>query len=144
MVAYADSSLLLKLYVREPETLAALGAVRAAGHPMIFTALHRLELTGAIRRNVASRNLRPRQAATALRRLRQDLKSGCYVEPAGPWPDVFSRAHRLSRRHSRTLHTRTLYILHVAIALQLGASSSLTFDIRQKLTAQEEGLAVLP
>lgn len=144
MAAYADSSLLLKLYVREPETPAALAAVSATGHPFVFTALHRLELTGAIRRNVGARILRPRQAATALRRLRQDLRSGCYVEPSIPWPEVFARAHRLSQRYSRQFHARSLDLLHVAAALELGATAFLSFDTRQKRTAQAQGLSVLP
>lgn len=44
MMAYADSSLLLKLYLREPETPAALAAVRALAQPIAFTYLHRLEI----------------------------------------------------------------------------------------------------
>lgn len=62
MSAYADSSFLLKLYIREQETAMALAAAATASPPFLFTALHRLELSNAIRRNVASKKIRKSQA----------------------------------------------------------------------------------
>lgn len=99
-MAYADSSLLLKLYLREPETPAALAAMGRASGPVFFTELHRLEIVNAIRRNLAAKRIRRSQALKALRTLRQDLRSGFYSLPPVDWPGVFRRAHRLSRRHA--------------------------------------------
>ena len=100
-MAYADSSLLLKLYLREPETPAALAAMGRASGPVFFTELHRLEIVNAIRRNLAAKRIRRSQASKALRTLRHDLRSGFYTLPPVDWPGVFRRAHRLSRRHCR-------------------------------------------
>jgi predicted nucleic acid-binding protein len=162
-MAYADSSLLLKLYLREPETPAALAALNKATGPVIFTALHRLEITNAIRRNLAAKNIRRGQALKALQTLRHDLRSGFYHQPAVDWARVFRRAQGLSRRHAGKLAVRSLDLLHVALALEFPSvyvSSTpyqgytmkgltlggefLTFDNRQRQAASAEGLIVTP
>ncbi|OYW72142.1 MAG: hypothetical protein B7Z37_25790 [Verrucomicrobia bacterium 12-59-8] len=140
----ADSSLLLKLYLREPETPAALAALNNVAGPVIFTPLHRLEIVNAIRRNLASQRIHRRQAQSALQTLRSDLRSGFYLQPPLDWTRVFQRAHQLSRKHARRLLVRSLDLLHVALALELGATEFLTFDDRQKQTASAEGLKVAP
>jgi predicted nucleic acid-binding protein len=53
------------------------------------------------------------------------------------------RAGELSREFSRTLGTRSLDVLHVASALELGFRSFLTFDIRQQRLARAVGLKTL-
>ena len=144
MATYADSSFLLKLYIREPETQQALAAITATTRPLIFIALHRLELSNAIRRNVASKKVRKGQAVRAFQSLRHDLRSGLYDVPAVPWERLYRRALRLSRKHAPTLQVRSLDLLHVAAALELGATDFLTFDDRQRKTAEAEGLNVGP
>jgi len=92
-MAYADSSLLLKLYLREPETPAALAAMGRASGPVFFTELHRLEIVNAIRRNLAAKRIRRSQALKALRTLRQDLRSGFYTLPPGAPPEPSPCGH---------------------------------------------------
>lgn len=48
---------------------------------------------------------------------------------------------RLSALHSEKLGTRSLDILHVAIALSLGCETFLSFDKRQIALAKKAGLA---
>lgn len=136
MFAYADSSLLMKLYVREPNSLDAIAAVQKAGKPLLFTPLHNLEISGSIRCNVKRGTLTASKAAQALRLLRHDLKNGVYVTPTLDWPQVFKQAHRLSQRHSRPLLARSLDLLHAASALELGALDFLSFDERQSKVAR--------
>lgn len=144
MAAYADSSLLLKLYIREPDTVAAWQAVNRIQGPLIFTPLHRLEMMNGIRRCAASRKVTRAQAVRALLVLRGHLKGGRYTLPAVDWQAVFLRAHRLSQRHARKRLVRSLDLLHVAAALEIGATEFLTFDDRQRDTAAAEGFNVLP
>ena len=134
-MAYADSSLLLKLYLLEPETPAALAALSSFAGSVIFTPLHRLEIVNAIRR---------KQALKALQTLRADLRSGFYLQPPLDWAKVFQRSHRLSRKHASKLLVRSLDLLHVALALELGTSECLTFDDRQRQAASAQGLTVIP
>ncbi len=143
-MAYADSSLLLKLYLREPETMAASAVVQSLQESLAFTALHRLEITNAIRRNLAARRIRPGQAMRAMKLLRNSLTSGRYTRPPVDWPAVFQRAQRLSRRHARGIAVRSLDLLHVALTLELGETDFLSFDDRQREVAEAEGLAVMP
>jgi predicted nucleic acid-binding protein len=96
-MAYADSSLLLKLYLREPETPAALEAMGRASGPVFFTELHRLEIVNAIRRKLAAKRIRRSQALKALRTLRQDLRSGIYTLQLVDWPGIFRRAFSAGR-----------------------------------------------
>ena len=63
MSAYADSSFLLKLYIKEPETVAAWQAVNSRQGELSFTNLLRLEMTNDIRRCAASRKITKSQAA---------------------------------------------------------------------------------
>ena len=83
-MAYADSSLLLKLYLRKPDTPAALVAMGRASGPVFFTELHRLEIVNAIRRNLAAKRIRRSQALKALRTLRHDLRRSHYTLPTVP------------------------------------------------------------
>ncbi len=144
MSAYADSSFLVKLYLREPETPAALAAVTAAEKPLAFNALHRLEVSNAIRRCASSGKASQRQAARAFQTLLRDLRTGFYMTSAVRWELIYRRALRLSRKYAETLHVRSLDLLHVATALEIGATEFLSFDDRQRRTASAEGLNVLP
>ncbi len=104
----------------------------------------RLEILGSIRCNVKRGTLTSAKAAQALRLLRNDLKTGVYVIPLVDWPQVFKQAHRLSQRHSRPLLARSLDLLHVACALELGASDFLSFDERQSKAAKTERMQIVP
>ena len=144
MSGYADSSFLVKLYLREPETPTALAAVTTVGMPLAFNDLHRLEVSNAIRRCSASGKVSRRQAARAFQALRCDLRNGFYTTSAVRWAAIHRRALRLSRKYAETLHVRSLDLLHVATALEMGATEFLSFDDRQRRTASAEGLNVLP
>lgn len=144
MSAYADSSFLLKLYIKEPETIAAWQTVNSLQCPLSFNDLLRLEMTNGIRRCAASRKITKTQAARSLRLLRAHLQSPLYARAGVRWDSIYRRALRLSRRHAPTLHVRSLDLLHVATALESGATEFLSFDDRQRRTALAEGLNVLP
>lgn len=58
------------------------------------------------------------------------------------WAAVHQRAEALSSAHTQKKGHRMADILHVATALQLGASEVLTFDANQAMLARSEGLVV--
>ena len=74
--------------------------------------------------------------------LKADLVSGAVVVIPGPWPQVHSAAERLSELYTEANGHRTMDILHVATAIELGAKVFLTFDGNQKKLAEAEGLVV--
>ncbi len=83
------------------------------------------------------------QEATAmLRDLQSDLANGALSVQPVDWPDVHQIADRLGASHTTQAGHRLADILHVATAIHLGMEGLLTFDDRQRLLAETEGLAV--
>lgn len=58
--------------------------------------------------------------------------------------DFYTAAEAISVAHTAKRGTRTLDVLHVAAATTLGARTFLSFDLRQRLLAENCGLRVLP
>jgi predicted nucleic acid-binding protein len=59
------------------------------------------------------------------------------------WRATLRRAGEISREHTSTLGCRTLDVLHVATALELGLHAFITFDRRQRELALATGLRVV-
>jgi predicted nucleic acid-binding protein len=59
------------------------------------------------------------------------------------WPDVFASAEALSAAHGIGTLCRSLDTLHVALALELGATEFCTFDLRQSRMASAAGLKII-
>jgi len=77
-----------------------------------------------------------------LRDLQSDLSTGVLEVLPVDWLGVFSLAEMLSAKHTERGGHRFADILHVATALQLGASIFWTFDANQRGLAVAEGLCV--
>jgi predicted nucleic acid-binding protein len=140
---YADPSALLKLYLHEPESR-ALAAWRSR-HAGALTVTHhgRVEMTNGLAL-AAHRGLIPKAAfQLALAALDDDFHHGRYRLADLLWRSTLNRAAPLSRMHSRGFGTRTLDVLHVASALELGLCQFLTFDLRQQELARATGLKLV-
>ncbi len=74
--------------------------------------------------------------------LKSDLVSGAVSTIPGPWPQVHLAAERLSELYTDANGHRSMDILHVATAIELGVKEFLTFDGNQKKLAEAEGLIV--
>lgn len=74
---------------------------------------------------------------------RADLAMGVLTRKPVP-QSAFARAILLSKLYTRTLGSRTLDILQVAIALELDAEGFFTFDKDQAKLAKRAGLTVRP
>jgi hypothetical protein len=73
-----------------------------------------------------------------------DLAKGVFAILPVPAATLYPKAIGLANRHSATLGTRSLDLMHVAAALILEADLFLSFDERQRKSAEAEGLAVGP
>ena len=73
-----------------------------------------------------------------------DIAAGVFAETAPVWPAVFTRAESLAAAHSSSSLCRSLDTLHVALALELGATEFCTFDLRQAAMAKAAKLTVVP
>jgi predicted nucleic acid-binding protein len=81
--------------------------------------------------------------ADALASLDEDLTTGVYRTADLLWRAALDRSAELSRKYSPKLGTRSLDILHVASALELGSRIFVTYDNRQTELARIVGLKVL-
>ena len=140
---YADPSALLKLYLNEPESRVMAtwrGKIRA---PLWVTHHGRLELINGI--GLAAHRGIVTQAVydAALAALDDDFAQGLYVQADLLWRATLKRASDVSRQFTRAIGCRSLDVLHVASALELGLRSFLTFDARQRQLARAVKLKLL-
>ena len=79
----------------------------------------------------------------ALAALDDDFEQGRYTVADLLWRAVLKRAADLSRAHTPSFGTRSLDVLHVASALELGMKHFVTFDDRQAQLATATGLKLI-
>ena len=141
---YPDSSFLVSLVCKDPNSAEALACMARAKEPLAFTPLHRIEARNALR-NIAGRGeISAQERHEAFLQIEEDLRDGMFVHASVNWTDVFRRADELSESHAAADGQRTIDLLHVAIALEAGAQTFLTFDKRQRRLAKAAGLKVKP
>jgi predicted nucleic acid-binding protein len=140
---YADPSALLKLHLHEPESrVMAAWRARQAG-ALAVTHHGRVEMINGLALATHRGLLSDAAGQAALAALDDDFHHGRYRLADLLWRSTLNRAAQLSRTHSRVLGTRTLDVLHVASALELGLRQFLTFDRRQQELASATGLRLV-
>jgi len=144
MGTYIDTALLVKSFVLEPDSAAAVETIEASGEPLAFSHLHEIEIPNAIRLKRFRGEITRAQEATALRAFEADVAKGRFARPAYDLGSVFTRAAQLSARYSGDLGTRSLDLLHVAAALEAGCTVFASSDERQRQAAALAGLKVIP
>lgn len=138
MTVYADSSVLVSLYIEDAHSKAA-ERLLSSGERIWFTSLHYAECAHALAQQVFYRNLSAGDAQDAYDELEKDWKTDVWV--VVPTPETsFERCAHLARRYGPEIGMRTLDTLHVACAVELKAERFWTFDERQRKLAKAVGL----
>ena len=119
---YFDSGVLLKLYLSEPNSAQAVALVQELEGIPSITALHRLEMKAAFGQKHGRGEITETERKAVLASFENDLAAGIFAETSPAWTDVFSRAESLATDHAATNLCRSLDTLHVALALELGAT----------------------
>jgi predicted nucleic acid-binding protein len=141
---YADSSFIVSLVCKDANSADACAYMARIAESLPLTPLHRIESRNALR-NAASRGeVTETDCRSAIRRIDADLREGLLVHTAINWVEVFRRADELSEKHAAKDGQRTIDLLHVAIALECGAKTFLSYDRRQRNLAKAAGLKVHP
>jgi predicted nucleic acid-binding protein len=140
---YADPSALLKLYLNEPESRAMTAWRGKQTGPLAVTLHGRVELINGLALAAHRRLITEAVYTAALGALDDDFEYGRYRQADLLWRSALRRAGELSRQHTRTLGTRSLDVLHVASALELGLRRFVSFDERQQKLARAAGLKVV-
>ena len=144
MQTYFDTSILLKLYVREVNTPAALEIVQADKRPIPLSHILEIELRTGIRLKQGRGEITAPAMRSALQTIEGDLSSGVLARPEYDLETVYRRAETLSAKHAAATLCRSADILHVASALEAGCTAFASFDERQRKVAALSGLKLIP
>ncbi len=140
---YADPSALLKLYIHEPES-AAMNSWRARTKGALAVTHHgRVEVINGICLAFFRGDITAAAMSDSLASFDDDFAEQRYVQADLLWRATLKRAAELSREHTARLGCRSLDVMHVASALELGFSRFLTFDLRQRNLAKAAGLKLI-
>jgi predicted nucleic acid-binding protein len=132
---YADAGFLISLYSPDSNSAAAAATMVSSQGEHYISVFGELEIINALELRVFRRQLTPLQAQSSLKDFEQDLHHGVLLlRPLSE--QVFERARQLSRQTTAKLGTRTADLLHVAVALELGADYLYSFDQQQRKLAQ--------
>ena len=144
MSAMADSSLIVALYLNEADSARADAACASVAPPVRLTDWHRVEIANAFQRAVKNARITREQATLLWQDFTDDVAIGRFEIVQVDHAAVLSRTLTLTQKHTATSGTRSLDLIHIASALEIGATDFLSFDNRQRDAAKAEGLKVLP
>jgi predicted nucleic acid-binding protein len=142
VLAYADTSFLIRIYTPHPDSHRTLAWMQRATQPLPFTPFHRHETRTGIRLRVYRKEITAEHRKAAFQEIEADLESEILRHTAVPWTDSFREADNLAALHGETLGVRSFDLLHVGMAVALTATDFLTFDERQSALAKAAGLKV--
>ena len=130
-MVYVDTSAIVKLYVKEAYSREVSHWIRANDEAIPLTRLHELEFANALSLKRFRHEMSAEQQRVVSARLDAHLGAGIFFRPPCSWSDAWGAALDLSRQHTDRIGSRSLVILHVALARVLEAERFLTFDERQ-------------
>jgi predicted nucleic acid-binding protein len=137
---YVDPSALLTLYLHQPQSRMMNSWRSRSAAPITITHHGRVEIINGICLAAFRKAITAAAMMDALESFDEDLESSACVQADLLWWATLKRASELSRRHTPTFGCRSLDVLHVASALELGFGNFLTFDRRQQNLATAAGL----
>ena len=141
-MVYLDTSVIVKLYVKEEYSQNISKWLKRNNEAIPLTSFHELELINAIHLKQFRSEISLDETHLILSRFEEHENSGIYYRPQLDWPAIFNLAIDLSKNHSANLGSRSLEILHVALALSIKAERLLTLDDRQTKLAASAGLRI--
>ena len=150
MSAFAETSFLFAFYFPRAGSEQVVAKMQSLSAPPQISTLVSYEFQQAVcfevwrRANGHPRGLSEAQAQSGLAEFDLDLERGIWNLARTDWDDVLFRAERLALAYTPRHGARAMDILHLASALQLGATELLSSDENQRSVAQIEGLTLSP
>ena len=139
-MVYVDTSVIVKLYIKEEYSRYTSNWLKKNNQAIPLTSFHELELINVIHLKQYRSEITPDEIRLIMSRFEEHELSGIYYRPQLDWPAIFIHAIDLSKKHSTSIASRPLDILHVASALSISADRFLTLDDRQTRLAELAGL----
>lgn len=131
------------LYAPDAHTELVMGQLEKLSGVLILTWLHQVELRNALRLRVFRKEITPDQRKQSIRMFESDIVDGLYLRVHLQPEDVEREAERLSELYAEKTGTRSLDILHVAMANLSSTGPFYGFDKRQNELAHASGLDVM-
>lgn len=144
MNTYIDTALLVKAFVLEADSAAAITILERIGEPFAYSHLHEIEIPNAIRLKRFRGEITKAQESSAIRIFKADVDAGRFERIAYDLGTVFIRAEHLSAKVSGEIGTRSLDLWHVAAALEAGCTAFASYDARQRKVAALCKLDLIP
>jgi len=141
-VLYVDTSVIVKLFVKEEHSLDASNWLRKNNEAIPLTVFHELEFNNAINLKEFRAEISPDETRLIMARFAEHESKGVFYRPQISWAESFKYAVDLSRKHTKKTGSRALDILHVASALSIKADRFLSFDERQSKLASLAGMRI--
>ncbi len=141
-MVYVDTSVIVKLYIREVYSQEASVWLKKNNEAIPLTSFHELELINAIQLKRFRSEITPDEARLILSRFEEHEIKGIFYRPQLNWSAIFIHANDLSRKHSASIGSRLLDTLHIASALSINTDRFLTLDDRQTQLAALAGLKI--
>jgi predicted nucleic acid-binding protein len=138
---YLDTSAFLKLFVREAGSEQVQSLVVAQSEPLPVWEILEMELHNALQLKVFRGELDDVDAEHQYVLFQRRKAKGLYFVPEIRRAELMDDFRRLSALKPR-LGGRTMDILHVACACQLGPKLFISFDHRQRKLAEAAGIPV--
>ena len=144
MNVYADTGFIVPLYKAEITSPAAAAVMGRLQSPVWLSPLGELEIHNAFQLSVFRGEINSASALHKKQLFAEDRAKGIFLIRPVPASTLYPKAIELAERHSSTLGTRSLELMHVAAALILKADLFLSFNERQRKAAAAEGLEIAP
>ena len=144
-MTYADSGFVVSLYLTTEGTSAqARKEVKRASKPILLSPLSLLEIRNALNFGINRGEITSDQRDAVLAEIDAQIAKGFFRMVEASQSSIYAKAQELSNKHTPTIATRSLDLMHLAAALLSAARIFLTFDKRQAKAAAAEGLLVKP
>jgi len=141
-VLYVDTSVIVKLYIKEEYSLEVSHWIRKNNEAIPLTRFHELEFTNAVYLKQLRTEMTKEQVLFVLSKFDEHQRRGVYYRPQINWVDTINLALDLSQSHTKTAGSRSLDIIHVASALAIKANRFLSLDKKQSALADLAGLTI--
>ncbi|HUB67974.1 MAG TPA: type II toxin-antitoxin system VapC family toxin [Candidatus Methylacidiphilales bacterium] len=135
-----DTSFLFALYGNDVHTAKALALVRRLRQPLTLSVFNEFELKNALRFAGWRKLFSATQIGLFQAAYEADRNAGRLVAAPCNLTAIITEARRLSASYTLNHGHRSFDLLHVAVALHLGAGEFLSFDANQRKLARTEGL----
>lgn len=136
-----DASFLVSSYAADGNFDSAVRTMETAEDIFLVTSFCELEVFNALELRLFRKEMSREVVDACAENFRGDLRAGVFDLRAVP-ESAFQRARGLSRQSTARLGTRASNLLHVACALELGASGFYSFDNQQRKLAESVKLRV--